>query len=148
MKVRRKTTNKIGNLHNGDSDITSLYVSNVPVGIKKGELWKLFKAFGKVVDVNIPNKKNSEGSFFCFIKYTGIEDSLSFEQSLTSLNIKNNLLRVNLSKYPRKPPPPPPIPFRSGHPPTATIPKYAGIHDHRCYASALLGKNPAPHQGI
>ncbi|KAL4577081.1 hypothetical protein LXL04_013183 [Taraxacum kok-saghyz] len=101
-KVSRKTTSKKGNLHNGDSDITSLYVSNVPVGIRKGELWKLFKPFGKVIDVYIPNKKNNASSFFCFIKFTDIVDATAFEQSLPSLNIRNNLLSVNLSKYPRK----------------------------------------------
>ncbi|KAL4592214.1 hypothetical protein LXL04_005201 [Taraxacum kok-saghyz] len=89
-KVNRKTTSKKGNLHTGVSDITSLYVSNVPVGIRKGELWKLFKPFGKVIDVYIPNKKNNAGSFFCFIKFTGIEDVSAFEQSLPPLNIINN----------------------------------------------------------
>ncbi|KAL4589701.1 hypothetical protein LXL04_002609 [Taraxacum kok-saghyz] len=59
--VRRKTNNKKGNLTKGDSDVTSLYVSNVPVGIRKGELWRLFKPLGNVVDVFIPSKKNNEG---------------------------------------------------------------------------------------
>ncbi|KAL4575039.1 hypothetical protein LXL04_021879 [Taraxacum kok-saghyz] len=115
-KVRRKINNKAGSLHTGDSDITSLYV----------------------VDVFIPNKKNKEGSFFCFIKFTGIKDGSSFELSLPNLNIRNNLLRVNLSKYPRKPPPPPrsppkPVILHLHLPPDP-------LQNHANHASALLGK--------
>ncbi|KAL4575477.1 hypothetical protein LXL04_022322 [Taraxacum kok-saghyz] len=79
-EVRRRRTQK---QHNRYPERTSLYVSNIPVGIRKGDLWKTFKPLGKVVDVFIPDKKNKEGSFFRFIKFVGINDPQGFESSLS-----------------------------------------------------------------
>ncbi|KAL4567957.1 hypothetical protein LXL04_023554 [Taraxacum kok-saghyz] len=140
QKVRRRKTQQH---HNRFPERTSLYVSNIPVGIRKGDLWKTFKPLGKVVDVFIPDKKNKEGSFFCFIKFEGINDPQEFESALPELKIWDNTLKVNLAKFPRKPPlPPPPTIPKPRHPqPNPPQPIYARHRDHRSYAGAVSGTN-------
>ncbi|KAL4577981.1 hypothetical protein LXL04_014096 [Taraxacum kok-saghyz] len=142
--VRRRNKDK---QHTERPDLTSLYVSNILVGIKISDIWRTFKPFGTVTDVYIPDKKNKQGAFFCFVKFLGIKDPISFEQSLPTLKIRNNTLTVNLSKFPRKtlnqasfrsplqpPPPPPPTHNMAGRTPVTTTSR-----DHRSYAGAVTG---------
>ncbi|KAL4589709.1 hypothetical protein LXL04_002617 [Taraxacum kok-saghyz] len=141
QEVRRRRTQKNHNRYPERTSL-SLYVSNIPVGFRKGDLWKTFKPLGKVVDVFIPDKMNKEGSFFWFIKFEGINDPQGFESSLPEL-------KTYMRQHPESKPsqfsqeaPPPPTP---DHPqtktPTAQPPQsfHARHRDHRSYAGVVSG---------
>lgn len=70
------------NLHRvniGEKVITSYYVSNLPEGVLKAQIWKSFQKYGRVADIYIGGKKDRSGSTFAFVRFENIRDAKVLE---------------------------------------------------------------------
>ncbi|KAI3717424.1 hypothetical protein L1987_69027 [Smallanthus sonchifolius] len=80
---------------------TSFFVSNLPEGIKAKELEDCFCSFGRVVDVYVASKKDKAGSYFGFVRFTGVSNKWDLERSMRDVKMNNLSLSVNLAKVDR-----------------------------------------------
>ncbi|GKA41845.1 RNA-directed DNA polymerase, eukaryota [Tanacetum coccineum] len=75
----------------------SIFVTNFPENFGSSDLWKLCEAYGKVVDVYIPNRKSKAGKRFdpypgSFVNVVkGNHSNVSFASVLESFTCSNNL---------------------------------------------------------
>nr|GEW96768.1 RNA-directed DNA polymerase, eukaryota, reverse transcriptase zinc-binding domain protein [Tanacetum cinerariifolium] len=69
------------------------------------DLWKLCEGYGKVVDVNIPNRKSKAGKRFAFVRFIKVEDIDRLIGNLCTIWIGRLHLYANVVRYerPRKP---------------------------------------------
>nr|GEX71249.1 RNA-directed DNA polymerase, eukaryota [Tanacetum cinerariifolium] len=51
-----------------------VFVTNFPDSFGSRDLWNLCEAYGKVVDVFIPNRKSKAGKRFAFVRFIRVED--------------------------------------------------------------------------
>ncbi|XP_020202163.1 serine/arginine-rich splicing factor 2-like [Cajanus cajan] len=80
---------------------TSFFFSNVAENQEISVLWKIFKKWGKVVDVFIPKKRDKQGQRFGFVRFSGVCDVEALERSLNSIVIGAWRLKVNLTRHSR-----------------------------------------------
>ncbi|CAI9259369.1 unnamed protein product [Lactuca saligna] len=79
----------------------SFYFTNFPEDYKEGELWEVFKHFGKVIDIFIAKKMNLANRKFGFVRFMGVDNVRIFEVKLNSIWLGSHKLRVNLAKFQR-----------------------------------------------
>ncbi|KAI3824524.1 hypothetical protein L1987_05984 [Smallanthus sonchifolius] len=78
---------------------TSFYVSNLLEGTITADLKTCFGDYGKVVDAYVAAKKDKAGYLFGFFRFDGVKDKVGMEAQLSSVNLNNARLSVNLAKY-------------------------------------------------
>ncbi|KAI3516963.1 hypothetical protein L1887_16153 [Cichorium endivia] len=81
----------------------SYYVGNIPDGATVNEIWKKFEGYGKVVDVYLAHKKERSGGRFGFVRFDGVKDAKSLEQSFGKIFLGHNSLNINIARFHRKP---------------------------------------------
>ncbi|KAI3819673.1 hypothetical protein L1987_13520 [Smallanthus sonchifolius] len=59
---------------------TSYYVANLPKDTTPMEVEECFQEFGTVVDVYVASRKDKPGSFFGFVRITGVRDRWELEK--------------------------------------------------------------------
>ncbi|KAI3745083.1 hypothetical protein L1987_58185 [Smallanthus sonchifolius] len=79
--------------------VTSFYVSNLPEGTKAIDLKTCFGEYGKVVDSYVAAKKDKTRCLFGFARFEGVKNKVGMEVQLSSVNLNNARLSVNLAKY-------------------------------------------------
>ncbi|KAK2423264.1 zinc finger CCCH domain-containing protein [Trifolium repens] len=90
-----------GYFHNLDQIAVSFFVTNFPKACSVEELWKLFAGFGRVGDVYIPNKVETRGRRFCFVKFREVKELKELNSRLQDVWLGNFKLRVNKSRFGR-----------------------------------------------
>ncbi|KAK1430438.1 hypothetical protein QVD17_13157 [Tagetes erecta] len=83
------------------STLTSFYISNLPENCIKGDLKVIFKEFGKIKEIYIAGKKNREGLWFGFVRFTDIHDASNTEEKMQGIKFFNRILQVNVARYNR-----------------------------------------------
>lgn len=62
--------------------VTTFYFTNFPAHVGTEALWKMFRKWGLVVDLFIPNKKNKDGKAFGFVKFKDVKYPQELERRL------------------------------------------------------------------
>nr|KAJ0206447.1 hypothetical protein LSAT_V11C500256130 [Lactuca sativa] len=84
----------------------SFFFQNFPHQLEEKDLWKIFQAYGLVVDVYIAKKKNIKNKRFGFVRFIKVNDPTSFERKLNDIWIGQHKLRINLARFQHRKPPP------------------------------------------
>ncbi|KAE8666873.1 putative ADP-ribosylation factor GTPase-activating protein AGD6 [Hibiscus syriacus] len=88
------------NVSNGyRSGCFTLFIKNLPEKIHWKRLGSLFCTHGHVIDAFIPNKRNSKGVRFGFIRFATIEESRKAISKMNGAHIYDSKIRVSLAKY-------------------------------------------------
>ncbi|CAH1421647.1 unnamed protein product [Lactuca virosa] len=90
-------------LHMEKTHVVSYYVSNLPEGVRKFKIRKVFEVFGKVVDIYIGGKRDRFGSIFAFVRFEGVRDPKSLEKSMARIRCEHCILKVNIARYKKQP---------------------------------------------
>ncbi|CAI9302239.1 unnamed protein product [Lactuca saligna] len=110
-----------------DAPTTTMFVTNLPEGLRPEELRRPFEKFGKINDIYLAKKKDLKRRCFAFVRYSGVRDVLKLEANIQGITCKGYRLEVNIAKDGRSyaevaarknnkavqksnPPPPPPPP--------------------------------------
>ncbi|KAL4564207.1 hypothetical protein LXL04_028263 [Taraxacum kok-saghyz] len=92
-RVSRRSKNK---------EIISFYVTNLPADVTVTTLRKAFHSYGKIVDVYIPGRKDKSGSFFAFVRFEGVQDTVSMVDNLNKVRCGNCIVKTNVARYERR----------------------------------------------
>ncbi|GKD66918.1 RNA-directed DNA polymerase, eukaryota [Tanacetum coccineum] len=79
----------------------SVFVTNFPDSFGSRELWKLCEAYGKVVDVFIPNRKSKAGKRFAFVRFIRVDDLDRLIGNLCTLWVGRFHIHANAVRYER-----------------------------------------------
>ncbi|GKA21860.1 RNA-directed DNA polymerase, eukaryota, nucleotide-binding alpha-beta plait domain protein, partial [Tanacetum coccineum] len=91
----------------------SVFVTKFPDYFRSRDLWSLCEAYGKVVDVYIPNRKSKAGKRFAFGRFIRVDDMDRLISNLCTLWVGHLHLHANAVRYERSP-----KPSSSARPPT------------------------------
>nr|GEX77070.1 RNA-directed DNA polymerase, eukaryota [Tanacetum cinerariifolium] len=79
----------------------SIFVTNFPDNFRSRDLWKLCEAYGKVVDVYIPNYKSKAGKRYNFVRFIKVEDVDRLVGNLCTLWVGRFHLHANVVRFER-----------------------------------------------
>ncbi|GKB60357.1 RNA-directed DNA polymerase, eukaryota [Tanacetum coccineum] len=79
----------------------SIFVTNFPENFGSSNLWKLCEAYGKVVDVYIPNRKSKAGKRFAFVCFIKVDDVDRLVSNLCTLWVGRFHLHANVVRFER-----------------------------------------------
>lgn len=65
----------------------------MPVGTRKGELWRLFEKYGEIVNIFVPTKRNKAGEVFSFVGYN------SYIEANEANKLNGNEMKVNKARF-------------------------------------------------
>ncbi|XP_039015859.1 31 kDa ribonucleoprotein, chloroplastic-like [Hibiscus syriacus] len=77
----------------------TLFIENLPENIYWKRFGSLFCTHGRVIDAFIPNKRNSKGLRFGFIRFATIEEARKEISEMNGSNIDGRKIRVSLAKF-------------------------------------------------
>ncbi|KAE8667833.1 hypothetical protein F3Y22_tig00112368pilonHSYRG00005 [Hibiscus syriacus] len=77
----------------------TLFVENLPEKIHWERFGSLFCSHGRVLDVFIPNKRNSKGVRFGFIRFASIEEARRAISKMNGSRIDDNKIGVSFAKF-------------------------------------------------
>ncbi|GJV59541.1 cytochrome P450 [Tanacetum coccineum] len=63
---------------------------------------EVFKRYGKVHNVYIARKRNTQGNRFGFVSFAGITNTMAFEKKLNTIYIGTQRVRCNVARYQKK----------------------------------------------
>ncbi|KAL4561270.1 hypothetical protein LXL04_033434 [Taraxacum kok-saghyz] len=78
---------------------TSFFFQNFPENIDENNLRRIFQAYGTVVDVFIPQKRDIANRKFGFVRFIRIINPAIFVQTLQNIWIGSYKARVSIAKY-------------------------------------------------
>ncbi|GJX97311.1 RNA-directed DNA polymerase, eukaryota, partial [Tanacetum coccineum] len=79
----------------------SIFFTNFPDNFGSSDLWKLCEAYGKVVDVYIPNRKSKAGKRFAFVRFIKVDDVDRLVGNLCTLWVGRFHLHDNVVHFER-----------------------------------------------
>ncbi|KAI3709356.1 hypothetical protein L2E82_39116 [Cichorium intybus] len=82
-------------------EITTFFVSKIPPGIGRDAILKEFSRYGKVTNVYVASKKDSQGHF-AFVRFKGVNNEKSMEERLRYVAINGMNRLVHVARYARK----------------------------------------------
>lgn len=82
--------------------VTTMFVSNIPDGVSKDTLRKIFIKYGELTDVYMAVKKDSRRKNFAFVRYRKVSKERELEATLQKIMCSGALLEVNIAKFERK----------------------------------------------
>ncbi|KAK1406889.1 hypothetical protein QVD17_38498 [Tagetes erecta] len=83
-------------------DKVTYFISNLPHGCKWRAVWDEFQHFHNLVDVFIPDKKDSWGRTFGFLRFVDVPDPLVFLEKLSGVEVDGRKIRIGVSKRGRE----------------------------------------------
>nr|GEY17098.1 hypothetical protein [Tanacetum cinerariifolium] len=101
----------------------SVFVTNFPDYFGSHDLWSLCEAYGKVVDVFIPNRKSKAGKRFAFIRFIRVDDLDRLINNLCTLWVGRLHIQANAVRYERSP-----KSFSSTRPPNVKVPSSTKVN--------------------
>ncbi|XP_058752176.1 uncharacterized protein LOC131625325 [Vicia villosa] len=79
--------------------VTSFFVSEFGARWKALDLFYEFKAFGDIVEVVVPPKKDRYGRRYGFVRFVNVSDVKSLETKLDNMFLDGRKLHVNLTRF-------------------------------------------------
>ncbi|WOG89446.1 hypothetical protein DCAR_0208684 [Daucus carota subsp. sativus] len=76
----------------------TVFVYNIPAEAKVQEIWKGLKAWGKVLDISLPIKKDKFGRRFGFARLASLNEAEKFISSANGKFFQGNQLKVQYAK--------------------------------------------------
>nr|GEZ75374.1 hypothetical protein [Tanacetum cinerariifolium] len=106
-----------------------VFVTNFPDYFKSRDLWSLCEAYGKVVDVFIPNRKSKAGKHFAFVRFIRVDDH-DMDRLISNLctlwvgllHLHANVVHYERSSKPSSSSRPPTVKVHAIPPPTRHFP--------------------------
>ncbi|GKA81261.1 RNA-directed DNA polymerase, eukaryota [Tanacetum coccineum] len=80
----------------------SVFVTNFPEHFTARDLWNVFTAYGKVVDVYIPLKKSKAGKKFAFVRFLKVDNLERLIENLCTIWIGHFCLHANPIRFHRE----------------------------------------------
>ncbi|KAH7858718.1 hypothetical protein Vadar_027137 [Vaccinium darrowii] len=100
---RRLSNDRRGCNHSFQRSISvsfSVYVDNLPYEMDEVWLRQIFRSYGDVVDVFIPNKRSSRfNTKFGFVRFSSRAEALDAVQDLHGILIRDFRIQVNLARF-------------------------------------------------
>nr|GEX83389.1 RNA-directed DNA polymerase, eukaryota [Tanacetum cinerariifolium] len=93
-----------------------VFVTNFLDYFGSHDLWSLCEAYGKVVDVFIPNRKSKVGKWFAFVRFIRVDDLDRLINNLCTLWVGRLYFQANVMRYERSP-----KSFSSSRPPNVKV---------------------------
>ncbi|KAJ0466628.1 putative RNA recognition motif domain, nucleotide-binding alpha-beta plait domain superfamily [Helianthus annuus] len=81
------------------SDITKLFVSNLPEGCTPWELRKCLESYGEISGTYVAKKRNKEGCRFGFVSFKNVGDKKELVKVISGARMGENKLKVNIARY-------------------------------------------------
>ncbi|CAH1416384.1 unnamed protein product [Lactuca virosa] len=125
------------------TNITTFYVSNIQQDTTVNMLSEAFRKYDKIVDIYIPGRKDRAGSYFTFVKYSGIKESQAMLNSMNQVRCRQCILKVNVAKYEKRYNQYKQAyrPHRGHHVQSSTIPGvWSKISEGKSFAEAVTGR--------
>ncbi|CAH1431816.1 unnamed protein product [Lactuca virosa] len=94
---RQKNVRKRWN-HNG---VTTMSVSNIPDGVNKESVSRLFKNFGELTDVYMATKKDAKKKNFAFVRFKKFSREKEMEAKMQGLKCRGSILTINIARFER-----------------------------------------------
>ncbi|GKE27062.1 RNA-directed DNA polymerase, eukaryota [Tanacetum coccineum] len=113
----------------------SIFVTNFPDNFGSSDLWKLCEAYGKVVDVYIPNRKSKAGKRFAFVRFIKVDDVDRLVGNLCTLWVGRFHLHANVARFERPGFNPKPAGFTK----SAGFPQPKGYHPPGSFVNVVKG---------
>nr|GEV75973.1 RNA-directed DNA polymerase, eukaryota [Tanacetum cinerariifolium] len=79
----------------------SVFMTNFPDSTNSGDLWKVYSAYGTVIDVFIPNKKAKSDKRFAFVRFIKVSNLLRLVENLCTIWIGRHHLYANQVRFER-----------------------------------------------
>ncbi|WOG92100.1 hypothetical protein DCAR_0311358 [Daucus carota subsp. sativus] len=76
----------------------SVFVYNLPIEAKVQELWKVLKAWGKILDITLPIKKDKFGRRFGFVLLKSTDEAENFIRNSNGKVIKGNQIKTQFAR--------------------------------------------------
>lgn len=80
---------------------TTYFFSQFPDNFDAKAMWGVFRKYGKVKEVVIPDRRNKAGKRFGFVRIWDVIDSKSLERRLDNIIIGSTKIHVNLPRFSR-----------------------------------------------
>jgi hypothetical protein len=87
--------------HHLDKVTTPFFITNFPDDVTTGDLWDLYRKYGRVGEVYLPKKLDKRGRWFGFVKFKEVEDVNALCESLKNVWLGSFKLWVNRSRFGR-----------------------------------------------
>ncbi|KAJ0476569.1 putative RNA recognition motif domain, nucleotide-binding alpha-beta plait domain superfamily [Helianthus annuus] len=81
------------------SNITKLFVSNLPDGCTPWELRKCLEGFGEISGTYVAKKRDKEGSRFGFVSFREVADRKELVKNISGVRMGENKLKVNIARF-------------------------------------------------
>ncbi|MFS7972766.1 putative RNA recognition motif domain, nucleotide-binding alpha-beta plait domain superfamily [Helianthus anomalus] len=81
------------------SNITKLFVSNLPEGCTPWELRKCLEGYGEISGTYVAKKRDKEGCRFGFVSFKGVVDRKELVKIISGVRMGENKLKVNIARY-------------------------------------------------
>ncbi|KAF5754380.1 putative RNA recognition motif domain, nucleotide-binding alpha-beta plait domain superfamily [Helianthus annuus] len=81
------------------SNITKLFVSNLPEGCTPWELRKCLEGFGEISGTYVAKKRDKEGSRFGFVSFREVADRKELVKNISGVRMGENKLKVNIARF-------------------------------------------------
>ncbi|KAJ0539300.1 putative RNA recognition motif domain, nucleotide-binding alpha-beta plait domain superfamily [Helianthus annuus] len=81
------------------SNITKLFVSNLPEGCTPWELRKCLEGFGEISGTYVAKKRDKAGCRFGFVSFKEVVDRKELVKNITGVKMGENKLKVNVARY-------------------------------------------------
>lgn len=82
---------------------TTFFFSHFPDNFDAKAMWDVFKKYGNVKEVVIPNRRNRAGMRFRFVRLWDVVDCQSMERRLDNIIIGSTKLHVNIPRFQKGP---------------------------------------------
>ncbi|KAJ0816458.1 putative RNA recognition motif domain, nucleotide-binding alpha-beta plait domain superfamily [Helianthus annuus] len=81
------------------SNVTKLFVSNLPEGCTPWDLRKCLEGFGVISGTYVAKKRDKEGSRFGFVSFREVADRKELVKIISGVRMGANKLKVNIARY-------------------------------------------------
>ncbi|KAF5781415.1 putative RNA recognition motif domain, nucleotide-binding alpha-beta plait domain superfamily [Helianthus annuus] len=81
------------------SNITKLFVSNLPEGCTPWELRKCLEGYGEVTGTYVAKKRDKVGCRFGFVSFKNVVDKKDLVKIISGVRMGENKLKVNIARY-------------------------------------------------
>lgn len=78
-----------------------MFVSNIPDGVSKESIGRLFKNFGDLTDAYMATKKDAKKKNFAFVRFKKFSREKEMEAVKQGLTCRGSILTINISRFER-----------------------------------------------
>ncbi|XP_058775736.1 uncharacterized protein LOC131650012 [Vicia villosa] len=83
---------------------TSFFFTSFPEGLGSKHMYEVFQAYGDIDEVVIPNKRDSRGRGYGFVRFFGVRDADFLAAKLDNIFLEHKKIFVNIPRFQRKGP--------------------------------------------